>query len=48
MDIILAPCNYIHSAYGYTEDKATDECLANKTAAEDYLRNIRAYIYMSE
>ena len=48
VDIILVPCNYVHTAYGYTEDKVTDECLSNKTLAEDYLRNIRAYVYMSE
>ena len=48
IDIVLVPCNYIHTEVGWTEDKITPECLSDREKAEDYLKNIRAYLLISE
>lgn len=48
IEIVLVPCNYVHSEFGETGDKITPECLADREKAEDYLENIRAFLLMSE
>ena len=48
VDIELVPCQYLHNFAGWTGDKVTPECLYNKTEAENYLKNLRAIIYISE
>ena len=48
IDIVLVPCHYIHNVLGWTGDRETPECLADREKAEDYLRNLRVLVYMSE
>ena len=47
VDIILVPCNYLHTSYGWTEDRIAEECVHDRDQIEDYLKNIRAYVYIS-
>ena len=48
IDMELVPCQYLHTFGGWTGDKVTPECLYDKEGAEDYMRNLRAYLYISE
>ena len=45
IDILLLPCNYVHSDYGDIGDFVHKDCIANKRAQEEYLGNINAIIY---
>lgn len=38
----------MHTFGGWTGDKVTPECLFDKQGAEQYLKNLRAYVYISE
>lgn len=37
LDIIMAPCNYVHTMYGYTEDSVHPECYTNLKRQWDYV-----------
>mgnify|MGYP001626803454 CR=1 FL=1 len=32
LSLLLFPCNYVHTEYGYTEDTVHPDCIANLTA----------------
>ena len=48
IDVELVPCQYVHNLNGYELDKPTPECLYDKKGAEEYLSNLRFYVYISE
>ena len=37
LDIVLVPCNYIHSQLGYTEDSVATECVPDLNEQINYI-----------
>ena len=47
-EVILLPCNYIHSEIGSTNDTVQEECLPDREKQMEYLGNINVKMYVSE
>lgn len=45
---MLVPCNYVHAAYGYTEDFIADDCIADLDQQLAYLGPINFLLYINE
>ena len=37
LEAVIAPCNYIHQRWGYTEDYVRDECIQDLEKQKEYL-----------
>ena len=48
LELILLPCNYLHTYLGYTEDKIADGCHADLQAQRDYLGPINFIVYAND
>ena len=45
---LFVPCNYLHREFGDTGDTLSDKCIANKTAQEEYIGNMRVIVLIDE
>ena len=48
LEIVLVPCNYLHTHLGYTEDFISDECIADLQAQKDYLGPLDVVLYYND
>ena len=48
IEFVLVPCNYLHLHLGYTGDSIHPECIANLTAQQEYLGNIKVFFLTEE
>lgn len=48
IEIVLVPCNYIHTHLGYTGDSIAPECVADLDAQLEYLGPIDVMLYHTE
>lgn len=48
LEIILVPCNYLHTSFGYTGDSIHADCIANRQAQVDYLGALNLIFYHTE
>lgn len=48
LEIVLVPCNYVHSHLGYEGDSIHPECIADIAKQIEYLGPIDLMLYYSE
>ena len=48
LDVILAPCNYLHTMGGYTEDTVHPECERNLKKQWDYVGASQWLFYLNQ
>ena len=48
LEIILVPCNYVHTVDGYTEDFIADECIADLEQQRAHLGPINFQLYIND
>jgi len=48
LEIILVPCNYMHTELGYTGDSIAEGCIADEQAQRDYLDSFYLALYLSD
>lgn len=48
VELVLVPCNYVHTRLGYDGDSVTEECLADKDKMIEYLGPIEFLMYFTQ
>ena len=48
IEVVLVPCNYIHTPLGYEEDEVHEDCVADKEEQIKYLGPIDFMIFYTE
>lgn len=48
VELVLVPCNYLHTELDYDGDTVPEECLADKEAMIEYLGPIEFYMYFTQ
>ena len=47
LEAVIAPCNYIHQRWGYTEDFVAEECIADLDQQKAYLGPLHFAVYVN-
>ena len=48
VDLILTPCNYLHTALDYQEDSISSECIGDLEGQIDYMRASQVILYHNQ
>lgn len=48
IEVVLTPCNYLHTHLGFTGDSIADECVADLDAQIKYLGPLNFLLYHTE
>lgn len=48
LEIVMVPCNYVHSYLGYDKDTVTDGCIADLDKQIEYLGPLDFMLYHTE
>ena len=47
-EMIMVPCNYLHTEFGYTEDSISPECIGDLQKQLDYLGPLNTVMYHTQ
>ena len=47
-EVVLVPCNYLHTLFGYTEDSIHPECVADLNEQLEYLGPLNLKVYHTQ